>query len=333
MCGPMGVSTNLWNALQRLRDEQHAVDVWVDSICIDQQNYVERSAQVNIMAQIFNQAGDVRVWLGEVPIEGTPHVTDAELFLELCQQPSPWWKRIWILQETAYSKKCPTLMLGAQILSFERLNERWNGVIQSNDELDEKQRTILEDNLEYLRFAFSMWTEQTENHGHRLSLWQRLGQTAGRQCSDARDRIYALLSLVNEDEAKHLPPNYRKPYSELVVEVADILDRSISLEPRACCTLVRLLRPDPLIAMTLLPSVGRWAYASALMEVRLESNRREQISAALNILRRPIHRRSSWQTEAFADFIAPESTVRAVTRLLADLPTNEDHGPALTRAI
>ena len=52
---------------------------------------------------------------------------------------------------------------------------------------------------------------------------QRLRETRGRQCAVPHDRIYALLSLISEQEAKRLQPDYRKPYLELVLNVKDMV--------------------------------------------------------------------------------------------------------------
>ena len=45
-------------------------------------------------------------------------------------------------------------------------------------------------------------------------------------CTDPHDRIYALLSLIDKNEAKQLRPGYRKPFPELVLEVAKVLRQS-----------------------------------------------------------------------------------------------------------
>ena len=39
--------------------------IWIDALCIDQENISERNAQVSIMDQIYQRAGYVLVWLGE----------------------------------------------------------------------------------------------------------------------------------------------------------------------------------------------------------------------------------------------------------------------------
>ncbi|KAH7417920.1 heterokaryon incompatibility protein-domain-containing protein [Cadophora sp. MPI-SDFR-AT-0126] len=62
---PFQVTTNLARALRHLRDRQKPRRLWIDAVCIDQQNAVERSSQILLMRDIFQRASKVVVWLGE----------------------------------------------------------------------------------------------------------------------------------------------------------------------------------------------------------------------------------------------------------------------------
>jgi hypothetical protein len=59
------VTKNLFAALLRLRDADLPRTLWVDAICINQNNLAERASQVQIMARIYAYAVSVTVWLGE----------------------------------------------------------------------------------------------------------------------------------------------------------------------------------------------------------------------------------------------------------------------------
>ncbi|KAK0124903.1 hypothetical protein ONS96_008781 [Cadophora gregata f. sp. sojae] len=59
------VTTNLARALRHLRDGQKPRTLWIDAICIDQQNAEERSSQILLMRDVFQRASKVVVWLGE----------------------------------------------------------------------------------------------------------------------------------------------------------------------------------------------------------------------------------------------------------------------------
>ncbi|KAK5651223.1 hypothetical protein OQA88_12687 [Cercophora sp. LCS_1] len=59
------VTTNLYLALRRLRYVDRDRILWVDAICIDQDNDREKGHQVGMMRRIFEKSERVVVWLGE----------------------------------------------------------------------------------------------------------------------------------------------------------------------------------------------------------------------------------------------------------------------------
>ena len=68
----MPVTKNLFDALTQLRKlavsaRLQRLRLWVDAICIDQDNNQERNHQVRFMSSIYSSAGHVYVWLGHLP--------------------------------------------------------------------------------------------------------------------------------------------------------------------------------------------------------------------------------------------------------------------------
>ncbi|KAE9364237.1 HET-domain-containing protein, partial [Stipitochalara longipes BDJ] len=59
------IRKNLEDALRGIRNEISTTTIWIDAVCIDQQNVKERSRQVSRMYQIYENADCVLVWLGE----------------------------------------------------------------------------------------------------------------------------------------------------------------------------------------------------------------------------------------------------------------------------
>ncbi len=59
---------NLLNALYRLREDSSRSApalLWIDAICINQNDPSERASQVEIMDQVYKRASFTFVWLGE----------------------------------------------------------------------------------------------------------------------------------------------------------------------------------------------------------------------------------------------------------------------------
>lgn len=107
------ITTNLHAALLRLRDRFLERIIWVDAICINQQDIFERRNQVQRMAMIYALANRVIVWLGEAEdnsdqaLEEIYKSADGQqagddqvmqtAVLKLLQR--SWFKRIWVNSE------------------------------------------------------------------------------------------------------------------------------------------------------------------------------------------------------------------------------------------
>jgi hypothetical protein len=123
--GTFYIRNNLKAALLQLRERDDDVNIWVDALCIDQENHLEKAAQVSRMHEIYGQAENVCIWLGEGN-ESTPEtfdflrkILDLSSLDLLLANPIPnarkWalvtdlirnrlFSRRWILQEIAFSR-------------------------------------------------------------------------------------------------------------------------------------------------------------------------------------------------------------------------------------
>jgi hypothetical protein len=63
---PFKATVNLELALRNLRHERSVRKLWVDAICIDQEDDTERNAQIKQMAKIYGRASRVLIWLGQI---------------------------------------------------------------------------------------------------------------------------------------------------------------------------------------------------------------------------------------------------------------------------
>ena len=58
------ITRNLSEGLRRIRVCDKPIRIWIDAVCINQQDDVERSVQVAMMADIYARAEKIFVWLG-----------------------------------------------------------------------------------------------------------------------------------------------------------------------------------------------------------------------------------------------------------------------------
>jgi hypothetical protein len=126
----LGVTENLLNALKRLRQKSER-RLWVDRLCIDQINDVEKLQQVHIMWKIYQRASHTILWLGlESPIllrgmEICAKMASLTKGENVCFEDNklfpflnlPWFSRLWVIQEVAFSRE-PVAMLGYSTLPW-----------------------------------------------------------------------------------------------------------------------------------------------------------------------------------------------------------------------
>jgi Heterokaryon incompatibility protein (HET) len=105
------IRENLHQALLRLRNHSMERILWVDAICIDQKNKLERGDQIRHMVKIYSQASRVIVWLGDAgnnsdqvfdyiraaaedDFKNSPGDKKEEKVLDLLDR--PWFRRMWV---------------------------------------------------------------------------------------------------------------------------------------------------------------------------------------------------------------------------------------------
>jgi hypothetical protein len=123
--GTFYIRNNLKAALLQFRERDDDVNLWVDALCIDQENHLEKAAQVSRMHEIYGQADNICMWLGEgkestrETFEFLREILDVSSLDVLVSDPIPnarrWalvvdlmknrlFSRRWIVQEIAFSR-------------------------------------------------------------------------------------------------------------------------------------------------------------------------------------------------------------------------------------
>ena len=128
--GSFYIRNNLKAALLRFRQKDDDVNIWVDALCIDQENKLEKKAQVSRMHVVYTQAERVCIWLGagkdktSETFNFLKEILDLEHLDELVSLPVPnarkwemivdlmsnrWFSRRWVIQELALARKASVL--------------------------------------------------------------------------------------------------------------------------------------------------------------------------------------------------------------------------------
>ncbi|KAK7975802.1 hypothetical protein PG989_014265 [Apiospora arundinis] len=228
------VQNNLFHALMALRNGgrhgDQGLPIWIDAICINQDDDQEKSHQVGSMSLIYLSAEQVHAWLGP----SCPHIQDVFGFIErrrssVAEGPEKihwhgideigrrsYWHRAWIRQELILAKslqvRCGDLShdWGAFVSALRDMNSiaveghalasttRVASTTRGKDS-DEVVHYLYKEGLNSIFNIDDGREEAIRKGGARpYGLIQTLMKFGLAQSSDPRDRVYALLSLCND---------------------------------------------------------------------------------------------------------------------------------------
>lgn len=234
------IQANLFEFLQQLRLTYATVTLWVDALCINGNDILEKNIQVPLMGLIYSYAKSVLVWLG-------PQADGSEEYFDSCNQipPEPqslrsrilkntdsdagkpnsaaiaslqcrtYWTRTWIIQE---------IVLASDIYVFcgDRFSHWPNFVLHmpdrdiDNQAIGMRNPTHTFGKLKKLRIIAT-----------RLTLRQLLFQCHMSRCSEPRDLIYGLLNIA--EDTKGNPGSIVPDYSSSL--------ETLFLQSMSCCPL------------------------------------------------------------------------------------------------
>ncbi|KAK5170979.1 uncharacterized protein LTR77_004123 [Saxophila tyrrhenica] len=245
---PFPVRPNLYNYLHARAQEGDASEwIFIDALCINQENVGERSEQVALMGDVYRGAKEVVAWLGN-----EASMTEEELltWLEWCDlsadakqksrspgdvrllgskffetfAPPAFWLRVWIVQEIVLARRllfrCASLFLRAeQLLQGLRRHRR---VIYGSDEAEdflETPRCLYgeEDSCGMILLIQvpSILTIRERARTHPMMLGEAVYLFASQGCSEQYDCVFGLLGMCYTG----IHPDYSKPKLEVFLPV------------------------------------------------------------------------------------------------------------------
>ncbi|KAE8376750.1 heterokaryon incompatibility protein-domain-containing protein [Aspergillus bertholletiae] len=148
------------------------------------------------------------------------------LFLSAVQ----WWKRVWVIQEVVTPRRI-MILYGSMIAPWEtfvkaadRLHDNPQMEIPSFATDDTKILAEFSRRIRSIESIRNRWQS-----AEQITLLQLLRQFSGREATDPRDKVYALLGLAKDKPS--VEPNYAAQELDVFVDTAlDIVSRSGSLD-------------------------------------------------------------------------------------------------------
>lgn len=247
------IGKNLESALRHLRYTSEPRTLWIDAICINQNDNAEKAAQVNRMADIYSLAARVVVWLGPAEDDSDLAIStlaylgaQVETTLDAYRLTSPgaeepmwydidcrlpysdvqwkaieclilraWFTRVWTAQEIHLANRLAIIQVGNATLL-------WSLFRRATECLKDKPNHGEE------RLSLSKVTSSTLNgKGRPLSdLFRRF---AHRDCSNGHDKVYGLMAMVPPAFVAATCPDYTQPvpktYADAFIADTKLLER------------------------------------------------------------------------------------------------------------
>ncbi|KAI0594077.1 heterokaryon incompatibility protein [Biscogniauxia sp. FL1348] len=205
---PFKVTHNCELALKRARYFSSPRTIWVDAVCIDQDNDQERGHQVELMPRIYSTARHVLAYVGEDK-DKSGWLVQVLLMSRQDRDPDtfqraicsfferPYFRRAWVLQEIALARE-PFLVCGNMSISWRDFVRRCSSSISKPPAV--------------LMFNFETYTRPRQF----LPLLD-----LARRCyaSDPRDKVFALLGLA-ADASQSIESDYTHDVVHVYTKVA-----------------------------------------------------------------------------------------------------------------
>lgn len=242
---PFEVRENLWQALVHLRLEAEPRTMWIDAICINQEDISERNHQVMQMGLIYSQASRALVWLGladsqiELAFRACKshaggrlshettyldrrncvlHFDDDELNVinSLCSR--EYWGRLWIIQEVLLAKH-------VQICSG-HLRLDWSSFqfVLSNIKSAKNSRMSLRQAEDVERIyssvprrlcSFRAGQTSSERRNRKQFLGVICANYGNSKCAEPKDRVFGFYSLAEDCCKNAISIDYSIPWSQI----------------------------------------------------------------------------------------------------------------------
>lgn len=228
------IRPNLEAALRQIQSEERDVDIWVDAICINQEDKKEKTAQVSRMHEIYSRAEKVCIWLGA----GVPETKETFDFLKeilnlqnldrlIASGETPekwklvvrlmenrWFSRRWVIQELALARDA-TVRWGAEKMDWSSFADAIALFMTKHDEIKQilSRKPVYPNTSGPFGDARALGANTLVNATNNLfrksedgKIQQRLltletlvsCQFLAFEASDPRDIIYAVLSIAKD---------------------------------------------------------------------------------------------------------------------------------------
>lgn len=242
------VPTSLYDALKAVRQKKRETLVWIDALCINQQDKDERAKQVRLMGHIYSCAESVAIWLGPEADESAKAMqllhkvangtvsprrvrsvlthSDSAALLALFKR--DYWRRLWVSARKDVQRQFPKLTVYPKVVQEVLLAEK-KMVYCGSDvfpwEVYKSAAAMFwgKDSDPHIRQGPSSFPDMTElmQLGDR-SLLGIMRACRKKLSENPRDKVFGVLGLVPKVE-HNFPVDYSQSVKTVYTDVVDYL--------------------------------------------------------------------------------------------------------------
>ena len=251
---PFKTTKNLDIALRYLRRTDLSVLLWIDQICINQDDLKEKTQQVILMSKIYQRAWSTLVWLGEeadnssgalesisatgeklrycyeerapdledferlaLPAPGSSKWSELNKFFS-----RPWFQRVWIIQEVVLSHRIQ-FMCGKEFIAWFDLS--LFGICMVKHDLMQFLNLNMTAHGQAFRSGCLRVRDIDDMKGYndmfpnQSGLLSVLVQGRNAQATDLRDKVFAVMGM----SSIIINPDYSKGLFDVYAEAAQLI--------------------------------------------------------------------------------------------------------------
>jgi len=259
----LAITPNVDSMLRHLRLPVKRKSLWIDALCINQANPLEKARQVRKMDDIYRLATKVHIWLGaDTSLDSEAvfaHVTNLAQQSDSSKRSSdeprgldqtgehvdanlhrllsnPWFTRRWVLQEIALGHNI-IIHCGSDQIARERFVK---GLLAQKESIEASAYPTSVDTYTALTKALTIMTLPDREPS---DLYDMLVTHVAAKCFDHRDRFFALYGITRRAHSSSLlqpPIDYVNDWCRTYTKAAQAL---IKFRPGAYWRHLQLFRP------------------------------------------------------------------------------------------
>lgn len=245
---PFLVRPNLHEYLKLVRSERTFCWLFIDAICINQDDNAEKSTQISLMSRIYGDAQQVQAWVGVEPItgyedqpamaryfEGSLDMNDLneEQQKDLLYYFIPWsyWSRLWIAQEVMLARnlviRFRNITLKAD-LALSLLTEKFpnpsvrTAILTNSRQLRPERYGRGDHATSGLLLAYYFLYSRQKLHEDPMQVGMAIDRAvvmlSGQDCSRRYDKIFGLLGLTRSQLNADYEMNVIELYLRILIE-------------------------------------------------------------------------------------------------------------------